>query len=55
MSAYVLVLIFLNGYGISMTSIDYESKSLCELAGQQYVKQMPGLVSSGKYVCLERR
>ena len=54
MSAYVLVLVFLNGYGISMTSIDYNSLILCEQAGKQYLEKMPGTFTSAKYICLER-
>lgn len=55
MSTYVLVLIFLNGYGISMTSIDFNSRDLCERAGYQYLDKMPGTFTSAKYMCLERR
>lgn len=54
MSAYVLVLVFLNSYGISMTSIDYNSKPACEQAGTEYLKKMPGITQSAKFICLER-
>lgn len=47
MSTYVLILIF----GTSLISIDFNSKTQCEIAGQTYQEQIP----KSKYLCLERR
>lgn len=47
MSAYVLILL----YGLSMMSIDYESKSQCELSGSQFEMT----IEDASFICLERR
>ena len=51
MSAYVLVLVFLNTYGVSSVNIDYPSKTLCEIEGKRVTQDLP----DSKYYCLERK
>lgn len=51
MSTYVLVLVFMNSYGISAINIDYASKTLCEQQGEKLTQDLPDL----KYYCLERK
>ncbi len=55
MSTYVLVLIFTTWYGSSMTTIDFDSLTLCEQAGYKFLDTYTGLFTSGKYMCLERK
>jgi hypothetical protein len=50
-SAYVLVLVFINTYGISSVNIDYPSKTLCELEGTRVTQDL----QDSKYYCLERK
>jgi len=51
MTAYVLILVFINTYGVSTVNIDFASKTLCEQEGKRVISDLP----DSKYYCLERK
>lgn len=51
MNTYVLILVFMNTYGISSVNIDYASKTLCETEGRRVIGDLP----DSKFYCLERK
>lgn len=51
MSTYVLILVFMNQFGISTVSMDYQSKPLCVSEGRRVAAELP----DSRFYCVERK
>lgn len=54
MSFILLLMVWLNGQGVTVTTVEYRSKEACEAAGTAAVKEFTIGPLQGRYVCTNK-
>ena len=52
MTAWVLILSLIAGYGVALTTTTFQTQEACEAAGKQARQRLEGTLSTVRYVCV---